>query len=53
MLFLLPWGHVVAQLVERKQEGHRCDSPWCRDFLLTRSWLHCGCGVDSASNRNE
>ena len=26
LLLLLPWGHVVAQLVERKQEGHRFNS---------------------------
>jgi hypothetical protein len=51
-------GHEVAQLVEAlryKPEDSGFDSRWCHwNFSLTQSiWLHCGPGVDSASNRNE
>jgi len=36
-------------------ESHRLDSWWCHwNFSLTYSfWSDCGCGIDSASNRNE
>ena len=52
------WGNVVAQLVEAlsyKQEGRGFDSRECHwNFLLTQSCrLHCGPGVDWASDRNE
>ena len=48
----------MAQLVgalRYKSEGRGFDSRWCHwNFSLTQSFrLHCGPGVDSASNRNE
>ena len=51
-------GHAVAQLVEAlhyKLEGSGFDSRCCHwNFSLTYSfWPRYGCGVDSASNRNE
>jgi len=52
------WKHALGQLVEAlryKPQGRGFDSRWCQwNFSLTLSfWSHCGCGVDSASNRNE
>jgi hypothetical protein len=51
-------GHAVAQLVEATRynpKGCGFDSRWCLwNFSLTLSFqLHCGPGVDSASNRME
>ena len=51
-------GYAMGQLVEAlhyKPEGCGFISRWCHwNFSLTQSiWLHCGPGVDSASNRNE
>jgi hypothetical protein len=49
--------HPVAQLVEvlrYKPEGRGIPRMYHWNFLLASSfWLHCGFGVDSASNRNE
>ena len=49
---ILPRKTGVAQLVEA---GRGIDSLWYHcNFSLTQSFqLHCGPGVDSASNRNE
>jgi len=51
-------GYAMAQLVEAlhyKPAGCRFISWWCHwNFSLTQPfWLHCGPGVDSASNRHE
>ena len=45
----------MVKALRYKLAGHGFDSRWCHwNFSLTESFrLHCGPGVDSASNKNE
>jgi len=44
----------MVKVLCNKSEGLWFDPRWCQFFIDIKSFrLHCGPGVDSASNRNE